>query len=321
MNPKAKSLVTGGAGMFGGALVRLLVKEGHEVTVIDDLSRGRRDNVPEGVEFILHDLKFGMPFSPAARKFDYIFHLAAMIGGVAKMVNEPFDSFQNCAIDYTVLQFASQGKARFLYMGTACEYPVEMQTREDAGNSFLPEDACFASGANPESLYGWCKVLGEQAALAMHAQHGVPVAIARAFNMYGPGELASIDKAHVIPALIQKAMKGGDSLEVWGTGEQERAFTFIDDAARAAWLMIQKVSDGTPINLGTSELVPIRVLAEKIVAAVRPGMKIRFDTSKPMGVYTRAADTKRAKAMIGWEPVTMLDEGIRLTVDWIKAKL
>jgi nucleoside-diphosphate-sugar epimerase len=320
-----RSCVTGGAGMLGSALVRALLKRGHEVVVIDDLSRGRKENVPAEAQFILHDLKAGMPFVPntPAGTFDFIYHLAAWIGGVGKMIGEPFNSFQNVAIDFAVLDFAAQSKnkPRVLYMGTACEYPVEIQTEARAGNSWLQEDACFSHGANPESLYGWCKVVGEQGARTLHSHIGVPVAVARAFNMYGPGELAPIGKGHAIPELIQKAMKGGPDLEVWGTGEQERAFTFVDDAAEGVILMAEKIDDATPINIGTSELVKIKTLAEKIVGVVRPGMPLRFDTSKPMGVFTRAADVSRAKQLLGWEPKMMLDEGLKVTADWIKARV
>jgi UDP-glucose 4-epimerase len=155
--------------------------------------------------------------------------------------------------------------------------------------------------------------MGEMTLQAYHKQYGLKSVSCRLFTAYGERE----NETHAVIALIAKAFVRMDPYEIWGDGQQTRNFTYVGDIADGMIRAAERVDDGSPVNIGTAQHVKIIDCAEKIFAIT--GFKPKelfFDTSKPVGVYSRAADLTQARAKLGWEPAVGVDEGLKRTIDW-----
>lgn len=315
MTGSKRVLVTGGAGMIGSNLVWELMKRGYDVDVIDNLSRGRRENVPSDRLYV-HDLSSGtMPRALRQVSYDQVYHLAAVIGGVGKMLNSQVDSLINAAIDRTVLEFCVETNSPLLYCSTACVYRTDRQ-QEGMSDIWLDEDSALKDGAMPESVYGWCKLIGEISARRAHLEYNLKVSVVRMFNVYGRREFPELAECHVIPALIRKCLLGMSPLPVWGTGRAERSFLHAEDAARGIMLVAEKTVNGDPVNLGQPSRIKILDLAKLIIAHCgNPSLEVELEPEKPEGCFTRGPKIDRALAL-GWSPQVSLEAGIKDTVDW-----
>ena len=316
-------IVTGGAGMIGSALVKLLLEHGHEVIVIDDYSRGCKRNLGQAVsnpwlEIIVGDVAEQNVWEEVVdmladdAMLDGIFHLAAVIGGVGKMYGCPYDQAKNAASDFRTFEAARDFDCPILYTSTACIYPTTLQENGFSGHLLTEDDAW---PARPESLYGFLKLAGEGMAHALHEQYGVPTQVVRMFNAVGP-EHCPPDEKHVIPALVGKLVANIDTypvLEVWGDGSAERSFLDARDAAEALEL-VMKHGDGKPYNIGSPERISVHALALMVIDVAGSAAVTSFDTSKPAGVHTRAADCGRI-SKLGWDPRHTLRE----MIEWVWA--
>jgi len=323
--------VTGGAGMIGSAVVKVLIDNGRRVLVLDNLSRGRAEFVHPHATLIGVDLAHPVPYELLRESPAEIYHLAARVGGVNYITKEQVLNLRNAAIDWNIMEAALHCGASLLYCSTACVYPVRLQDEEcyaETGSVLLSEDTAACVGAQPESIYGWAKLLGELSVTAYcqelfkyqrACEHfGRPFKIVRMFNVYGPREVPSPETGHVIPALIHKVLCGDPPLEVWGSGRAIRAFTYVDDAAQGILTVMDAGRSGVPYNIGTPEGVTIAELAYLILRLLNipdAESKVRFDESKPEGVFGRTADISRARKL-GWEPKTSLADGIARTIAW-----
>lgn len=314
-----KVLVTGGAGMIGSALVKALCDQGDKVIVVDNLSRGRKEFVDPRAKLIVKDIALDQDWRREinGEKFDQIYHLAAMIGGVGKMINDQIDSLINAVIDRNVFKLAVDQAAPLLYCSTACVYRTDMQTAKHS-SIFLNEDSALINGAMPESIYGWCKLLGEIATRRLHVEYGNKVSVVRMFNVYGPREYPDLKACHVIPALIRKVLDGNNPVPVWGTGNAERSFLHAEDAARGIMMVAEKTEDGTPINLGQPERYKIKELAQMVIALCESEAEIKLEPEKPEGCFTRAPVIERAMNL-GWSPKFDIQEGLKDTISWIRS--
>lgn len=311
-------LVTGGAGFIGSHLVEKLVALGANVVVVDDLSRGRIEHLKSvfpKITFIKENLSEQESLG-AFEGQDVVFHLASIVGGVKKMSTNQTNSAIIPVIDRNVYEAClHHGIERLLYTSTACIYPVNLQTESHEGY-FLREEDAFLNGANPESVYGWSKLYGEILGQRYHKEFGLKVAIVREFNVYGEREDFNPDTSHVIPALIRRAVEREKPFVVWGTGEQSRSFLYAKDAVEGMIIAAEKISDATPVNFGTQDRIKIKDLAQKILQIVGYEMEPKFDSSEPMGVFTRAPDISRAMTLLKWEPRTSLEKGLEQTITW-----
>jgi len=322
-------LVTGGASFIGSHLVDKLLRLGADVQIADDLSSGRLENleypmvfnrekkrwVGEGIELIKGDLKDKCFAEEVMSGIDIVFHLAALHGGRGYIATHPAECCTNMILDQLVFETAHKGGVdRICFASSACVYPTDLQ--EDVGSGYLlkEEDADpFVQGKSfADQEYGWAKLMGEMALKAYHREYGMKTASVRIFTAYGPRE----NESHAIIALISKAFIEMDPYVVWGTGEQDRNFTYVDDIVDALILAAERIDDGTPVNAGLSERIKIKDVCEKIFeyTGFRP-KEIMFDGSKPQGVASRAADLTRAKRLLDWEPKVSFEEGLQRTID------
>lgn len=316
--------------MIGSNLVKKLIELHHDVVVIDNLWRGK-------IEYLVDDKK-GIPVIDLDRNFfnidlsegvsdiepfqgtDYIIHLADVVAGIGYVFNNQGSIFrQNILINSNTIELAKKLDVKgYIYAGTACSFPAELQ------NSFeyklLKEEELYP--ANPESAYGWSKLMGIYEADLLEKESNIQVLSLLFHNVYGAPCDYSEEKSQVIPSLIRKAIEYPDKeFIVWGTGKQGRAFLHIDDVVNALILGLKKGLGKGYIQIGPDYSTTIAELAEHIVTISEKDIRIIFDTSKPEGDKARAADYHKAKKILGWNPQVGLEDGLKSTYSWIKKQV
>lgn len=316
-----KVLVTGGASFIGSHIVERLVNYGAKVRVADDLSSGKIENLSEvrkQIDFMKGDLR-DRPFADKACKgIEIVFHLAASHGGRGYIDTHPVECSTNMILDGVV--FASAHKAgvdRICFASSACVYPVNLQEVPKTGNLvYLEEEWAnpFEPGkAAADGEYGWAKLMGELALKAYNKQYGQKCVSCRIFTAYGERE----NETHAVIALIAKAFIKMDPFVIWGTGQQDRNFTYVGDIADGLIRAAEKVDDGSAVNVGAEEHIKIIDLAKMVFnkTGFTP-KKLEFDATKPVGVFSRAASLKRTRKVLGWEPQVSVEQGVERSIKW-----
>ena len=315
-------LVTGGASFIGSHLVDRLISLGARVSVADDLSTGTMDNLEQSkdkIKFIQTDLEYNSK-SEARNIFrdnEIVFHLAADHGGRGYIASHPADVCSSFAVDHHVFEACSDTNVKkVVFSSSACVYPTDLQ--KDVGSDYRLKETDSDTSSLDNYLsadieYGWAKLMSEVQMNAFKKQFGLKGCPVRFVTAYGPRE----NKTHAIIALIYKAVEKMEPYEIWGNGQQERDFTYVEDIVDGTVLCAEKISDMTPINLGTGvryKMIDVVQMIFKVLGWTPK--KISFDTSKPTGAVSRALDNSVAKELLGWEPRFSLKEGLEKTIKW-----
>jgi nucleoside-diphosphate-sugar epimerase len=321
-----KVLVTGGASFIGSHLVDKLVLLGASVTVVDDLSSGRLENLEESkhrIRFAKKDLEYitKSEIRSLFRDQDIVFHLAAVHGGRGYIQTHPADVCSNLSIDHHVFEAAAASNLEnVMFSSTACVYPDELQSKVGSDYKLKESDSDptrLDSHMSADIEYGWGKLMSEIQLNAFIKQYGMKGCPVRFVTAYGPRE----NETHAIIALIFKAMARMDPYSIWGNGNQQRDFTYVEDIVDGTIMAAERVFDGTPINLGTGRRYKIIETVELICDILRwRPQKFKFEESMPVGPLSRALDNTRAKELLGWKPKFSLEEGLRKTIEWYKNK-
>ena len=328
----SKILVTGGCGMIGSNLVKRLVKEGHDVSVIDNLWRGKLEylNDADGKPAINLETKYhNIDLSIESEEIDsviadneYVIHLADIVAGIDYVFSNQGDLFRlnnliNTNVFHSVRKAGKDKIKGLIYVGTACSYPLTRQNSLDVIP--LKEDELFP--ALPESAYGWSKLMGQLEIGFLEKETGIPCCTLQFHNVYGsPCDFG--ERSQVIPALIRKAINYPDEpFNVWGSGKQGRAFIHVNDIVDALVLALEKGWGHGWIQIGPSECTSIREIAEAVVRISGKDIKPFYDTTKPEGDKARSADWTKAKEILGWSPKMSLEDGLRQQYEWIKAQI
>ena len=311
-------LVTGGAGYIGSHLVDLLLSEGHEVSVIDNLSTGKIQNVAHAldqVRFVNGSILDHKLVSEEVERAQLVFHLAAAVG-VRHIVDRPLESLLvNTRGTELVLECCFRYWRRAVVASTSEVYgkTAKVPMRED-------DDRLLGSTKIHRWGYSTAKALDEHLAFA-YSSLGLPVSVVRYFNSYGP-RIDPRGYGSVVASFIGRAA-ADEPIVIHGDGSQTRSFTFIDDTTRGTYLAgICPGSLGTVLNLGNPVETSILQLAERIRTLVGSQMPIRFVSyEEHFGLgfedtQRRVPDVTRAKDLIGWEPTVGLDEGLARTLKW-----
>lgn len=322
---REKILVTGGAGFIGSHLVENLVSDGFEVTVVDNLWRGKSENLqkPDGsmrCRLIEADLTIPETCSNVIKKYDWVIHLADVVCGVNfALANEFYIFHQNILINTNVLNACVKNNIEnYIYVGTACSFPKHLQDSYEV--TILKEDQTYP--AEPESSYGWSKLMGEYEALLAMAEKAINVGVLRLHNVYGERTDYLPGRSQVIPSLIYKAISHPDiDYEVWGSGLQYRDFIYVDDVVKGIRSLMQKGMNKGMVQIGSGLATSIKVLCEKIIDISGKEIKPKFSKTMPEGDRGRIADASLAKEIIDWEPSVGLDEGLARTYRWIEGQL
>ncbi len=314
--------VTGGASFIGSHLVDKLVHLGADVSVIDNLSSGKKENLSQSwdkIQFRENDLEYitKSDISGLFKDQEIVFHLAAIHGGRGFITKHPADVSSNFSIDHHVFEACMDTNVKNLvFASTACVYPTELQSEigsdyklKESDSDPLKLDAYMSADIE----YGWGKLMSEMQMHAFRKQYGLKGCPVRFVTAYGPRE----NETHAIIALIYKAIEKMDPFEIWGDGKQERDFTYVEDIIEGSILAGEKIFDGTPINLGTGRKYTINEVVSMICEILdwKPN-DFKFDTSKPVGALSRALDNSSAKKLIGWETRFTLKEGLKNTIEW-----
>ena len=318
-------LITGGCSFIGSHLAESLVLDGAKVTIVDDLSSGLLENIDpilSQVEFVKGDLRDGELTSKVIKGQEIVFHLANIHGGRGFIETHPGEISQNFLIDGNVFYHSHLNQVdRICYTSSACAYPTNLQVKDTQKQvRYLSEEMAdpFKEGAAlADGEYGWAKFMGEMALSAYHKQFGQKGVSCRLFTVYGPRE----NESHAIIAFIAKALIKQNPFEIWGSGQQDRNFTYVSDIVSGLKLATQNITDCKAINIGTDEITKIidAVKAVCEIVGYRPD-SFFCDTSKPEGVHARAASILNQQRLLNWSPRVKFIDGIAETIEWYKNK-
>jgi nucleoside-diphosphate-sugar epimerase len=313
----SRVLVTGGAGTIGGAVVRRLVADpDFEVRVAD------RDDPPqwirESCEVVAGDLRDVAVAREAVDGCTHVIHLAAIVGGIGNFHRLPFTLLEmNTGLYNGVFRAALDERVeRLVYVSSsmvferATEYPT---TEEHVRDTPIPDSA-----------YGFSKLAGEVYCRALHDEFGLPFTICRPFNAYGPGEMPADEPgiAHLVPDLIRKVLSGQRPLEIFGSGEQTRTITHIDDIAEGVvTAMRHPAGENEDFNISASQEMTVAEIARVVweeCGAPPEEFALEHLPSFRVDVQRRWPSVEKARRLLGWEARIGPREGIRQTVEWLR---
>lgn len=307
-------MVTGGAGFIGSHLAEAYLSAGYEVTVLDDLSSGRRENVPAGAEFVESDVR-----SEKARQlleaggFYALNHHAAQMD-VRVSVQEPiFDAEVNIAGLLNLLEGCRGGGVKRVIFassgGVVYGESDELPYSEDASKL-------------PVSPYGVSKLAAEYYLCAYAQLHGLEPVSLRYANVYGPRQ-SPHGEAGVV-AIFGNRIRSGKSLTVYGDGTQTRDYVYVSDVARvnlaATNWPVPKVQsvDSVAFNVGTGVETSVNKLVEKMIEVTGANVPVEYAPPRQGELSRSAVRIERAWREWGWRPETSLLDGLRLTYRWIR---
>jgi len=313
MSPK-KVLITGAGGFIGHYLIKYLVARGDWVRGVD--IKQPEYEATHAHEFRVLDLRFWENCLEATRGVDEVYALAANMGGIGFIeTHKALIVRDNTLINHHTIEAARvNGASRFLYTSSACVYPGYMQKTSDVAP--LKEEDAYPADA--EDGYGWEKLYMERTCRHYSEDFGLETRIVRFHNIYGP--LGTYDGGREkSPAAICRKValaKSGDSIEVWGDGEQTRSYCYIDDCVEGI-LRLMRSEVREPLNLGTERLISINGLVDMVAGIAGKRIGKIYDLSKPQGVRGRNSDNTRLRKVLDWEPSTSLETGLDCTYHWI----
>ena len=232
-----------------------------------------------------------------------VFHLANIHGGRGFIETHPAEISQNLAIDVNVFRACKDaGVKRVCFASSACTYPTNLQTADvNRRQRYLSEEMAdpFKEGcALADGEHGSAKLMGEMVLQAYHRQYGLEGVSCRLFTVYGPRE----NETHAIIAFVAKALMRQDPFEIWGSGQQDRNFTYVDDIVTGMMVAAQKVSDCRAINLGTEERTQVIDAVQEVLRYTGHRAQIKFLPHMPTGPLNRVASNRLARELLGWEP-------------------
>lgn len=309
----ARYLITGGAGFLGSHLCERALNDGNEVVCMDNLITGDLSNIErligrEGFIFIRHDVT---NFIHVPGELDAILHFASPASPI-DYLQLPIQTLKVGSLGtHKALGLAKEKQARFLLASTSECYGdplVHPQTEDYWGN---------VNPIGPRGVYDEAKRFAEAMTMAYHRYHGVETRIVRIFNTYGP-HMREKD-GRVVSTFISQALRGED-LTVFGQGEQTRSFCYVDDEVEGIMRLLWSDVD-TPTNIGNPREMTVLELAQKVLKEIDSSSKIVYRELPEDDPKVRQPDIAKAKRELGWEPGISLEEGLKKTIPYFRAKL
>ncbi len=242
-------------------------------------------------------------------RFSDVFHFAAIVGGRSKIDGDPMVVALDLSIDAEFFYWAVRHQpGRVMYPSSSAAYPINLQ-REGDYVALAEADIDFVTGnlGQPDMTYGWSKLTGEYLARIAAQHYGLHVACVRPMSGYGEDQ----DLSYPIPAIARRAAGKESPFEVWGSGKQGRDFVHIDDCVELMMLALDKIHDGSAVNIGSGKITSFLEIIELFTefAGYQPPIKPLLD--KPVGVHARHADMTYVFEQWGWRPKVSLREGMR----------
>jgi len=317
-----RALVTGGAGFIGSHLTERLLKDGHQVSIIDNLSTGRLKNIEtcrghSNLELVVGDIRNAELVEPLVARSDTIFHLAAAVG-VKLIAEDPVHTIEtNIGGTEIVLNAAGKSGKKILIASSS-----EVYGKSEAVPFREDDDIVLGSTRLSRWAYACSKAIDEFLGLAFHQQYGLDVVIGRFFNTIGPRQTGLYGM--VVPRFIQSALKNEPVL-IYGTGRQTRCFCYVADLIEAILgLMDCKQAAGRVFNIGTNHEISIEGLADKIIEMTGSSSSKQFVPyeaayGRPMeDMMRRVPSLDRIRQTTGWQPRTSLDEALQAIADSLR---
>ncbi len=302
----AKVLVTGGAGFIGSHLVEELVEKGHQVTVLDNLTTGKPENlasVKDKITFIKGDVSDTNLLKKAFAKQEYVFHLAA-IASVPFSVEHPLETHEiNTTGTLKVLIAARDAKVkRIIYSSSAAVYGDEPS---------LPKKE--TSPLKPQTPYALTKLTGEQYTIMFSALYGMETVALRYFNVYGPRQDPKSPYSGVITKFVT-ALKNKQAPTIFGTGTQTRDFVYVKDVVQANLKAMNANAAGKVFNIASGVQVSIREMLEHLNEILGTKITPKFAPRQPGDILHSVADISEAKKGLNFSPTTTFHEGLEWTI-------
>ncbi|GAB5439977.1 MAG: GDP-mannose 4,6-dehydratase [Fuerstiella sp.] len=322
----AKCLVTGGAGFIGSHLTELLLNEGHEVVVLDNLSTGQAVNLNGVIDHPRLQVRTGSITDPVllgevVHGVEIIYHLAAAVG-VKLVADDPVRTIEtNIYPTEQLLRFAAQGNVRKFFLASTSEvygkHPGDAWVEDD--------DLHLGPTSRPRWAYGCSKAIDEFLALAYHQKYGLGVTIGRFFNVVGPRQVGNYGM--VVPRFVEAALRGGP-VTVYDDGSQVRCFAHVDEVVRCLHALVQEnAAEGRVFNIGSDQAVSILELAKSVIDKVDPSVEVQFVPYREAygedfeDVQRRVPNTDRLHQTIGQRPTMPLSRILDDIIAWKKESL
>jgi UDP-glucose 4-epimerase len=316
----SRVLVTGGAGTIGAAVVRRLLRDpDYDVRVSDQ--RPAPQWMREGCEVHTGDLREPDQARHAIAGCAHVIHLAAIVGGIANFHRLPHTLTEvNNGLYNSVVRAALEREVeRFVYVSSSMVF--------ERAEQFPTTEEHLADCPTPRSAYGFSKLTGEVYCRAAHAEHGLPFTICRPFNAYGPGELPDAEPgiAHAVPDLIAKTLSGQRPLQIFGSGEQTRTLTHIDDIADGI-VTAMSSNDGLneDFNISASRELTVAEIARIVWEACgkrSEDFELEHLASFDVDVQRRWPSVEKAHRLLGWQAQIDVEDGIAATVRWLRERV
>ncbi len=311
-------VVAGAGGFIGGHLVANLLASGFwRVRAVDLKPVEEWYQRFNDVDNRQLDLRVRSACCDATRGADYVFNLAADMGGMGFIENNKALCMLSVLINTHMLEASrDNGASRFFFSSSACVYRADRQLSPDI-EALREEDAYPAM---PEDGYGWEKLFSERMCRHFTEDFGLQTRVARYHNVYGPHGTYDGGREKAPAAVCRKViaakLSGKHEIEIWGDGQQTRSFTYIDDCVKGTRLLMDS-GVPEPLNVGSSQMVTINQLVDiaEQVAGITLMRKYKLDA--PKGVRGRNSDNTRIRALVNWEPSWRLEDGLERTYRWI----
>jgi UDP-glucose 4-epimerase len=318
----SRALITGGCGFIGSHLSELLLEQGHNVTVVDDLSTGRFENIAHlvnrpGFQFAIANITNEMVMDRLVNECDLVYHLAAAVG-VDLIVRDPVKVIEsNIKGCEAILRIAARYRKKVLLASTSEIYgkSEDIPFREDS-------DSVLGPTIKSRWSYACSKAMDEFLALAYAKQAALPVVIMRLFNTVGPRQTGRYGM--VVPRFVQQALRN-EPLSVFGDGQQTRCFTYVGDAVHAmTGLADEPRALGQVYNIGSSQEVSIEYLAKltiRLCNSNSPVIFVPYDQAYEVGfedMRRRVPDTTKISSLISWRPLVDLEGILRKVITYYR---
>jgi nucleoside-diphosphate-sugar epimerase len=315
---KGKVAVTGAGGFIGHHLISYLKAEGYWVRGIDVKHPDYENTAAD--EFLQLDLRYWDSNLIATKGVDEVYALAANMGGIGFIETHKAEIVRdNTMINMHTLESARvNGVRRYLYTSSACIYPGYLQNESNLAP--LKEEDAYPAAA--EDGYGWEKLYAERACRHYREDFGLETRVVRFHNIFGPLGTYDGGREKSPAAICRKVALAatGDSIEVWGDGEQTRSYCYIDDCVEGIYRLMRSTHHD-PLNLGQDRMISINQLVDMVAEIAGKKIYKAYDLTKPQGVRGRNSDNTRLRQVLGWEPAISLEEGLRRTYTWISEEL
>lgn len=301
--------ITGGSGFIGSEIIKQISNSGGHVIVYDNFSSGKRKYITNfpNVKIVKGDVRNKSLLSKSIKNSQYVINLASLpfIPDSYYYPQEFFDVNTNGSLNVILEAMKHRSMKNFVQVSTSEVYGTAITESMDENHPTLPH-----------STYAVSKLAADRAVFTLHKEHDFPAVIIRPFNSFGP----KITQPYIIPEIVTQLIHNNSILKL-GNVESERDFTFVSDTARG---MIKALfSDeaiGETINLGSGRSLKIKKIAKIMSSIMGKKIKIKQDKKRlrPFDVNRLICDNRKAKRLLDWSPIVSIEEGLKITIDWIK---